>query len=150
MNTIKNYLKHLNLGCDAMFQRPKNANWLKFKPGEAVWYCNTAVGDSLLGNMLRNMSENAGIQPRLTNHCIEPGIRATSVTVLSDTCIETRHIKSVTGYIDKSDQAVENYNNRPSLKQLQERLSAILSSLIWPMLLKFNWIKTMLFKTSSK
>lgn len=121
VKTIRNYLQHLNPGCDALFQRPKNANCQKFKAEEAVWYCNMPVGESSLGNMMRDMSGKAGIHPPLTNHCI----RATSVTVLSDAHVETRHIKSVTGH--KSDSSIESYNHRPSLKQ-QERMSAILSN----------------------
>ena len=50
------------------------------------------------------MSQNVGIEPHLTNHCV----RATSATVLSDSNIEARHIKSVTGH--KSDQSIESYS----------------------------------------
>lgn len=72
---------------------------------------------------MKIMSQNAGIEPRLTNHCV----RATSVTVLSDSNIEVRHIKSVTGH--KSDQSIESYIVRPSFRQ-KENMSNILSSFI--------------------
>ena len=117
--TIHSYLKHLNPQCDAFFQRPKSS-----KNGE-VWYCNSPVGESTLGNMLRSMSSRAGVTPPLTNHCI----RATSVTALSEAHIETRFIKSVTGH--KSDQSIESYNSRPSIHQ-QERMSATLSHFLQP------------------
>ena len=62
------------------------------------------------------MSKPAGIKPHLTHHCL----RATSVTVLSDHNCETKHIKYITGH--KSDQAVESYNERPSMEQQQKML----------------------------
>jgi hypothetical protein len=52
--TIQNYLNHPQ--CDALFQRPRSC-----KSGE-VWYCNSPVGESTLGNMMRS------ITPPLTNH----------------------------------------------------------------------------------
>ena len=73
--------------------------------------------------MLKNMSRRAGIEPHLTNHCLRP----TAVTVLSDHNCETRHIKSVTGY--RSDQAVESYNDRPSIVQ-QKKMSHVLSDFV--------------------
>ena len=72
---------------------------------------------------MNQMSKRAGIKPHLTNHCL----RATSVTVLSDHNCETRHIKAVTGH--KSDQAVESYNERPSIEQ-QQKMSLVLSEFI--------------------
>ena len=73
--------------------------------------------------MLKNMSRRAGIEPYLTNHYL----RATAVTVLSDHNLETRHIKSVTGH--RSDQAVESYNDRPSIEQ-QKKMSHVLSDFV--------------------
>ena len=52
-------------------------------------------------------------------------VRATTVTVLSDSNCETRHIKSVTGH--KSDQSIESYNERPSFEQ-QRKMSNVLST----------------------
>ena len=72
--------------------------------------------------MLKNMSSHTGIEPLLTNHCL----RATAVTVLSDHNCETKHIKSITGH--RSDQAVELYNDRPSIEQ--EKMSHVLSDLV--------------------
>ena len=63
------------------------------------------------------------LQPHLTNDCV----RATSVTVLSDSNRETRHIGSVTGH--KSDQSIESYNERPSLEQ-QRMMSNVLSTFL--------------------
>ena len=57
------------------------------------------------------------------NQCL----RATSVTMLSDHNCETRHIKSMTGH--KSNQSVESYNERPSMKQ-QQKMSLVFSDFI--------------------
>lgn len=48
---------------------------------------------------------------------IESSQTIASVTVFSDHNCETRHIKSITGH--KSDQAVESYNELPSMEQQQ-------------------------------
>ena len=88
--------------------------------GEKIWYCNAPLETTTLDNMMKQLSKRAGVKLHLTNHCL----RATSVTVLSDYNCETRHIKSVTGH--KSDQAVESYNERPSIEQ-QQKMSLVLS-----------------------
>ena len=124
VKTIKNYLDHLNPMSEALFQKPRDDQSQKFRPeDDKVWYCNSPVGLSTLDNMLKKMSSRAGIEPHLTNHCL----RATAVTVLSDHNCETRHIKSVTGH--RSDQAVESYNDRPSIEQ-QKKMSHVLSDFV--------------------
>ena len=121
VQTIKNYLKHLNPTCDSLFQRPKDANANKFDVNNLIWYANSPVGERTLGNLLRVMTKRAGIEPPLTNH----SIRATSVTVLANANVETRLIKSITGH--KSDTSIESYSSRPSSSQ-QELMSSILSN----------------------
>ena len=117
VQTIKNFLAHLNPKLDTLFQRPRE----KINPDEdTVWFCNQPIGASTLDNMLKSMSRRAGIEPYLTNHCL----RATSVTILSDSDCETRHIKAVTGH--RSDTSIESYNERPSFQQ-QRKMSGILS-----------------------
>ena len=123
VKTLENYLKHLHPKLESLFQRPRLES-AKFNPEiEEVWFCQAPIGQSMLNNMMKIMSQNAGIEPHLTNHCV----RATSVTVLSDSNIEARHIKSVTGH--KSDQSIESYSVRPSFRQ-KENMSNILSSFI--------------------
>ncbi|XP_060793157.1 uncharacterized protein LOC132896388 isoform X2 [Neoarius graeffei] len=119
VETVKNYLKHLNPKCKCFFQRPKDAKCQKFDPNNNIWYSNMAVGESTLGNMLRSMTTKAGINPPLTNHCI----RATSLTVLSQANIEPRHLQSVAGH--KSDFSIESYSDRPSLNQQQIMSNAL-------------------------
>ena len=109
---------------DALFQRPRDGQSKKFNPtDDKIWFCNKPLGTTTLDNMMKEMSKRAGIELHLTNHCL----RATSVTVLSDHNCEARHIKSITGH--KSDQAVESYNERPSMEQ-QQKMSLVLSDFI--------------------
>ena len=108
VKTLESLLKHLHPNLDTVFQRP----WeicAKFNvQNDEVWYCNSRIGVITFGNLLKTMSKAAGIIPYLTNH----SIRAMSVTVLSDSNVEARHIKAVTGH--KSDNSIESYNTRAS------------------------------------
>ena len=123
VKTIKIYLDQLNPMSKALFQKPRDSQSQKFRPADdKVWYCNSPVGSSTLDHMLKNMSSRVGIEPHLTNF-----LRATAVTVLSDHNCDTRHIKSVTGH--RSDQAVELYNDRPSIEQ-QKKMSHVLSDFV--------------------
>ena len=83
-----------------------------------VWSCNSPIGESALGNMMKAMSLAASFIPHLTNDCV----RATSVTVLSDHNIETRNQETA----HKSTTSIESYNVRASLQQ-KENMSNILS-----------------------
>jgi hypothetical protein len=123
VKTLGNYLKHLNPNVECLFQRPRPQS-AKFNPEiDEIWFCQAPIGQAMLVNMMKVMSQNAGIEPHLTNHCV----RATSVTVLSDSNVEARHIKSVTGH--KSDQSIESYSVLPSFHQ-KENMSNILSCFI--------------------
>jgi len=82
----------------------------------------SGFGTTTLYNMMKKMPKRAGIESRLSNHCL----RASSVTVLSNHNCETRHIKSITA--QKSDQAVESYKG-PSMEQ-QRKMSLVLSDFI--------------------
>ena len=115
--TVQNYLNHLNPELEILFQRPREASSKFQAQKDQVWFCNSPIGESTLGNMMKTMSLAASIIPHLTNHCV----RATSVTVLSDHNVEARHIKVVTGH--KSATSFESYNLRTlPLRQLIARL----------------------------
>jgi hypothetical protein len=123
VNTIKAYLSHLNPDIDVLFQRPRHPS-SRFNPNEAiVWYDKNVLGHNLLNNMMRNMSQRAGISPYYTDH----SLRATTVTVLSSNNVETRKIKAVTGH--RSDTSIESYCAKPTLSQFKQ-LSSTLSSFL--------------------
>ena len=123
VKTVQNYLNHLNPELELLFQRPREASSKFQAQKDQVWFCNSPIGESTLGNMMKTMSLAASIIPHLTNHCV----RATSVTVLSDHNVEARHIKVVTGH--KSTTWIESYNARASLQQ-KENMSNILSRFV--------------------
>ena len=77
---------------------------------DSVSFERKGLGHNTLENMLKNMTQKAGIQPYVTNH----SLRATTVTVLSSVNSETREITAVTGH--KSDASIESYCKRPTLR----------------------------------
>lgn len=97
VQTMDNYISHLSPEMEFLFQRPRAVSSIFNPEVDAVWFCNSPLGISHLSSMMRTMSVNAAIIPPRSNHCV----RATSVTILSDANLETRHIKCVTGH--KSD-----------------------------------------------
>ena len=124
VKTLKNCSDHLNPTSDALFQTQRDGQRKKVNPADdKICFCNAPLGTTTLDSMMKEMSKRAGIEPHLTSHCL----RDTSVTVLSDHNCETRQIKSITGH--KSDQAVESYNERPSMEQ-QQKMSLVLSDFI--------------------
>lgn len=123
VQTVENYISHLNPEMEFLFQRPRVVS-SKFNPeADTVWFCNSPLGVSYLSTMMRTMSLKAEINPPLSNHCV----RATSVTILSDANVEARHIKCITGH--KSDTSIESYSAKPSFQQ-KEKMSSILSSFV--------------------
>ena len=78
VKTVQNYLNHLNTELEILFQRPREASYKFQAQRDQVWFSNSPIGESTLGNMMKTMSLAA--ETHLTNHCV----RATSVTVLSD------------------------------------------------------------------
>ena len=123
VKTEQNYLKHLNPELEILFQRPREASSKFQAQKDQVWFCNSPIGESTLGNMMKTMSLAASIIPHLTNHCV----RVMSNTVLSDHNVEPRHIKVVTGH--KSTTSIESYNARASLQQ-KGSMSNILSRFV--------------------
>lgn len=68
VKTIQAFLSHLNPESDALFQRPKELS-TKFDPSaNPVWYELRKLGHNTLENMLKTMTQRAGISPHLTNH----------------------------------------------------------------------------------
>ena len=125
VEVLKAYLSHLNPNSDALFQKPKDLGSTKFNPAkEKIWYeSERRLGHNTLENLLRKMTERAGVEPYLTNH----SLRATTVTVLCGKNVETRQIKAITGH--KSDTSIESYCERPTLNQFKQ-MSAALTSFI--------------------
>ena len=80
----------------------------KFRESDKTWYDNAPVGKNSLYNFMSNLSEEAGLSKRYTNHCI----RATSITTLDHKGVEARHIMSVSGH--KSESSIKCYSTKLS------------------------------------
>jgi len=121
--TIKNYLSHLNPTSDLLFQRPRDNRSLKFKTEDVIWYSPGPLGKTTLEKVMTEMSKRAGIEPRLTKHCL----KATSVALLSGSsyCTANHRVQAETA--GTSDQAIKSHYNTPSLEQ-QQHTSAILGN----------------------
>ena len=74
----------------------------------------------MLGGMLPTLSEKYGLSQRYTNH----SLRVTSIQVLEDNNVETRHIVRVSGH--KNPDSVSNYARRLSAAK-KRNLSSILA-----------------------
>ena len=123
VETVKNYLLHLNPEADFFFQKPRAIAAAKFNPEvDKIWFCNASLGERTLAEMMKKMTTKAGISPHLTNYCI----RASTVIVLGEENVEARRIRAVTGH--KSDSSIDSYNNKPSMQQFE--MSSILSTFV--------------------
>ena len=76
-NALRLYCSKLNPERNAFFQLPKRF-WKG--PEESVWFENRCLGVNTLGNMMKKLSQAAGLSHVYTNRCI----RATDITLWSD------------------------------------------------------------------
>ena len=106
---LKLYLEKVNPNCSSFFQYPK-AN---FSPEEDVWFEQRPLGVNTLANMMKKISEAAGLSKIYTNH----SIRAMAITLLSNAGVPNRHIMSISGH--RNEQSLAHYNCRPSVSQLK-------------------------------
>ena len=74
MKTFETYISKLNPELDALWQRPLE----HYQQDDTVWYLKTPVGKNNLANWMADISQQARLSHRYTNHCI----RATSTTKL--------------------------------------------------------------------
>lgn len=101
VETYLYYVSKLNPSNNALFQRPKPAI-----PAEGPWYNNAPLGVKTLGNMMSQLSKEAGLSNRYTNHCI----RATTCVQLDRAGYETQQIMAITGH--KNEASVRSYTDR--------------------------------------
>ena len=85
---VKTYLSKRNKQCQALWQKLKNHNAMKFSPTEDVWYCNALLGKHKLENLLSEMSKKEGLATIYTSHCL----RATSVMILKASGLENARV----------------------------------------------------------
>ena len=105
---LKLYLEKINPKCSAFFQYPKS----NVRPEDNVWFEQRPWGVNTLANMMKKISEVAGLSTTYTNH----GIRATAITLWSNAGVPNWHM-SISGH--RNEQSLAHYNSRPSISQLQ-------------------------------
>ena len=88
--SYKKYIAKLHPELDALWQRPV----MSFLPEDQTWYCKMVIGKNPLSTMMSTISKRAGLSEVYTNH----SIRSTSVCLMDEAGIETRHIMRVTGH----------------------------------------------------
>ena len=86
-----------------------------------TWYCNVPLGEKYLGNMLAMLSAKYRLSQRYTNHCL----RVTSLQVLDDKNVDSRHIIRVSGH--KNTDSVINYARHLSAAK-KRKISSICST----------------------
>jgi hypothetical protein len=114
--SFEKYLQHLNPQNEFLFQRPKKNT----TADSDVWYDNMVVGERYLGDMMKNLSKQAGLSQQYTNH----SIRATAVTILDKSGFEARHIMSVSGH--RSESSIRSYSktDEATKKRISETLTS--------------------------
>lgn len=116
VEAIKRYLSKLHPDVDRLFQRAGVGAGCCVSPAADVWYMKAPLGHTILGNMMRNLSEAAKLSTMYTNHCV----RATTVTHLKEAGVEDRTICEVSGH--KNPASLAAYDRVTPQKAL--RLSA--------------------------
>ena len=66
-------MSKLHKSFEAFFQKP-NRNFIKI----GVWYVRWPVGKNSIANIMKVISEKAGLSRKCTNHCL----RVTAISVL--------------------------------------------------------------------
>ncbi|KAK3082769.1 hypothetical protein FSP39_004871 [Pinctada imbricata] len=108
--SFKTYMKKLHQENPNFWQRPKRM----FNPSDETWYDKMPVGKNTLYSFMSNLSDEANLSRRYTNHCI----RATSITTLDHSGMEARHIKGVSGH--KSENSIKTYSSKLSDQRKRE------------------------------
>ena len=113
VKTMRLYLSKIPTSCKTLFPKPK-------KDTSNEWYYpKQCVGKTLLGTMMVQISNDAGLSKKYTNHCI----RSTAVTNLRDDGFERNEVCAITGH--KSEKSIERYDRnlrKRSLRKLSTSL----------------------------
>ena len=115
---VKLFQKYTSLCPDSMLDKAFYVQPLD-KVKSDLWYKNQAVGHNTLGNVVKVMMSDAGIDGRFTNH----SLRSSSATRMFQAGIPEQLIKAQTGH---SSDSVRVYK-RPNEDQLRQVSSAIQS-----------------------
>ncbi|XP_065198987.1 uncharacterized protein LOC135830688 [Sycon ciliatum] len=104
--SLRVMMTHLHPDCPALFQRAKQ----NYATKDKVWFCNSPLGKTTLGNMMPEISKAAQLTQIYTNHYL----RATVVSMLSGEGIEQHQIMALTGH--RNSNSLTSYT-RPTTAQ---------------------------------
>jgi hypothetical protein len=109
VRSFKLYLKKMNPNCQAFLQRPLT----KFA-GRDTWYANAPLGVNSIGNLLKEISKEAGVSQIYTNH----SIKASTATILKKSGFASQDVMAVTGH--HNIQSLNSYASGPSMNDRAE------------------------------
>ncbi|XP_061190714.1 uncharacterized protein LOC133198711 isoform X2 [Saccostrea echinata] len=104
VSSFKKYSSKLHPDNPNFWQRPKK-KFNKVKDTDEEWYDKVSVGKNALYAFMSNLSEEANLSQRYTNHCI----RATSISTLDSQGVEAEDIIGISGH--KHIRSVKSYNS---------------------------------------
>ena len=113
------YLSKLHPGNNCLWQRPKNF----VRDVDIIWYDNAPLGRDKLGKFMPDLSADANLMYRYTNH----SVCATSISGLDEAGFEGRHITSLSGH--KNESSLKSYAAKCPINKKRE-MSDTLSSLM--------------------
>ena len=117
---VKSFEKYLS-----KLPEPRMELWLRpresFIADDKYWYTEVPVGKNTLSTFMPTISKLGGLSRRYTNH----SIRATSITMMDNAGVSTRHIMKVSGH--KSANSIVPYSDHVSNNKKRE-ISGLFSS----------------------
>ena len=90
VDIMKLYISKLNGNCQWLFQQCR----FRVSPTDDTWFKNEPLGVNTLGQLMKTISQAAGLSKLYTNHCV----RATTITVLLNAGVDTSRIRARTGH----------------------------------------------------
>ena len=97
VDSFREYLSHLNPDCENLWQPPIP------KPATSVWYAKSTVGDHTISDFMKNLSKDAKLSRKYTNH----DIRVTGLSILGRCNFSDKQIMAVSGH--KSIESLKIY-----------------------------------------
>ena len=119
VDVMKLYVSKLNQNCQWLFQQCR----FRVSPTDETWFKNEPLGINSLGQMMKFISQSAGLSGLYTNHCV----RATTITVLLNAGIDTNHIRARTGH--RSVEGLQPYIGQQTAQQKRTEANILGSAL---------------------
>lgn len=117
---FKLYVSKLHQDLDYFWQRPKKG---RIHYTDQIWYDRARAGHEPLENVMADISNDAQLSKRYTNH----SIRSTVVGIL-DELFEGRHVIAWSGH--KSENTIKQYKRKLAPKKKREMCAALQNEVI--------------------